>query len=56
MALNKLNENAIVQLANDYTKLAIEHGLIVKGSSAEETAKNVALFFNTLVADTDKND
>lgn len=56
MALNKLNPSGVIEFAHEYTKLAIEHGLIIKGASIEDTAENVARFFNTLVHDTDKND
>lgn len=51
MALNIPAESYKYEWAHEYTKLAIVHGLIPAGNSIEDTAENVAKFFNTLIGD-----
>lgn len=50
-----LTENAKYTLAKSFTELAIQNGLINHYEDAEETAKEVTTFFNTIVDSISKN-
>lgn len=45
---SKFNSEAAMSIAVELTKLAIEHGLIIKGTNTEETAKEVTKFLHTV--------
>lgn len=44
-----VSESTKYQLAKTFTELAIQNDLICKHATASETAKEVTLFFNTIV-------
>lgn len=44
-----VNESAKYTLAKSFTELAIQNGLITHCEKAEDTAKEITVFFNTIV-------
>lgn len=44
----QLNDNTAISEALELTKLAIEHGYIRRGHSAEEAAENTYEYYKTL--------
>lgn len=45
----KFSDSGLLSTAKELTELAIQNGFIAKCSEADETAKNVSLFFQTLL-------
>lgn len=43
-----LSEQGRIKLANEYTSLAIQNGLVSKGPNAETTALNICNLFKTI--------
>ncbi|WP_160166414.1 hypothetical protein [Clostridium sp. Ade.TY] len=52
----KFNDNYKSNLAKDLTSLAIQNGLITRTDNAEDTAKDVCKFFNTILDNIEKNE
>lgn len=50
-----LSENGKIKLADEYTSLAIQNGLINKCGNAEDTALEVCKFFQTLYLNLDSD-
>lgn len=50
-----LSENGKIKLANEYTSLAIQHGLINNCGNSEDTALEVCKFFRTLYFNIDRD-
>ncbi|MEG0093184.1 MAG: hypothetical protein RR945_01990 [Erysipelotrichaceae bacterium] len=44
----KMNDEFALNQAIELTKIALEQGLVYRGSDSEETAKEVVTFINTL--------
>lgn len=51
----RLSDEGIVELAKLYTELAVQNNLINRRETSEETAKEVAMFFNTLIGELSAN-
>lgn len=50
-----LSESGKVKIANEYTSLAIQHGLINNCENAEDTALEVCKFYQTVYSNLDSN-
>lgn len=46
--MKDLNPNFALDTAKSFTQLAIEHGLITKGMTNEETANKISSFMETI--------
>jgi len=49
MSDTSLSTNGKIQLAQSFTELAIQNGMIHKQASNEDTAKEIAQFYETIV-------
>lgn len=52
----KIDSNVAIQIAKEYTAIAIEHGLIPKSNNSKTTAKYVTDFFFTIAETLEKGE
>lgn len=50
-----MNNSGKFALAKTFTELAIQNGLITRYADAEDTAKQVTAFFNTIIDTIEEN-